>query len=80
MASLNKGIKDVESALTQLDKQSQNLTDGSAEVKKALSQIKKGLDGVSMNTEELQELADSSTQIQGGIDARCTGWRIELTG
>ena len=54
MASLNKGIKDVESALTQLDKQSQNLTDGSAEVKKALSQIKKGLDGVSMNTEELQ--------------------------
>ena len=44
----------MESALTQLDKQSQNLTDGSAEVKKALSQIKKGLDGVSMNTEELQ--------------------------
>lgn len=41
MVSLNKGIKDVESALTQLDKQSQNLTDGSAEVKKVLSQIKK---------------------------------------
>lgn len=73
MTSLNKGINDVQTALTQLNKQSKNLTSGSTEVKKAIAQIQKGLEGASINAEELQKLTTSSTQIKGGIDSLVNG-------
>lgn len=72
-ASLKDGVAKVQSALDALNSQSQTLTGGSAEVLSALKTIQNSLQGVSVNAEQLSQLAASSTQIKAGIDALTAG-------
>lgn len=67
VAALNDGITQMESALNTLNAQSSTLNDGSAQMLQALRTIQSELSGVSVTTEQLKQLTDSSSAIRQGI-------------
>ena len=67
ITSLNTGVGNMQKALNTLNAQSDSLTSGSAQVLTALQTIQTQLTGVSVTTEQLKQLTDSSAAIKQGI-------------
>lgn len=79
-SSLNNGTQDLvegmnvlNAGLKTLNNQSDTLNQGSSEVKEALITINQALQQVNINTDDLQLLATSSTQINQGIQSLVNG-------
>lgn len=73
MNSLNQGIQSVQDGLDALNAQSSQLTGGSAEVKAALVQIQQSLNGISVSTDQLNELVEGSASVKTGIQGVSDG-------
>lgn len=67
VTSLNSGVATMQSALDTLASNSNNLTDGSTQMLDALKLIQSQLSAVSVSTEQLKQLTDSSSAIKQGI-------------
>lgn len=67
MSSLNSGVTQMQSALDTLNVKSATLTGGSRQMLTALKQVQTELGKVSLTTEQLQKLTDSSAAIKKGI-------------
>ena len=67
ISSLSEGISTVRQGLDTLNSKSSSLTDGSGQVYEALKKIQSGLSGVSVSTEDLKKLTESSGQIKKAI-------------
>lgn len=65
--SLDKGVTAIQEGLKKLDSKSASLTTGSSQIKTALKTIRSGLADVSVSTEQLKQLTDSSSAIKQGI-------------
>lgn len=73
ITSLNTGVGNMQKALNTLNAQSDSLTSGSAQVLTALQTIQTQLTGVSVTTEQLKQLTDSSAAIKQGITGAYNG-------
>ena len=67
VAALNDGIVQMNTALNTLNERSATLNNGSTQMLQALRTIQSELSGVSVTTEQLKQLTDSSTAIKQGI-------------
>lgn len=67
IGSLNQGVTSMQKALNKLNKQSKNLTGGSAKMLKALKTLQSQLTPVTLSTESLTQLTESSASIKKGI-------------
>lgn len=68
VAVLQEGISSLQSALATLNGKSDNLTNGSAEMKLALETIQTNLTSVTLSVDQLTELTDASNSIKQGIN------------
>lgn len=73
IVTLQNGVITMQDGLDTLNDKSGTLTAGSSQVKGALETIQAGLNGVSIDTANIQTLVDSSGKIMAGIDALSTG-------
>ena len=67
ITSLNTGVTKMQTALNTLNSQSANLTNGSTQVLGALQMIRSELSKVAVNTDQFEQLTDSSADIKQGI-------------
>ena len=67
VATLSNGVTSMQTGLNTLDSKSAALTSGSTEVLTALTTIQSSLANVSVSTEQLKQLMDSSAAIKQGI-------------
>jgi putative membrane protein len=67
IASLQSGVTNMQSGLNTLNSKSETLTNGSAEFLAALKLLQTTLSDVSVSTEQLKTLTDSSSAIKQGI-------------
>ena len=71
--SLKSGVETIRQGLDSLNSKSSELTVASSQVMSALTAIQSALSGVSMNTDELAQLVNSSGQIKQAIDNLYSG-------
>lgn len=67
IATFSQGVTAMQEGINTLNKQSSTLTGGSAKMLSALKKLQKSLDGVSVSTEDLKKLTESSAAIKSGI-------------
>lgn len=71
--SLTQGVTAMQNGLDTLNSKSSALTTGSVQIKEALTTIQSELNKVSVSTEQLKQLTDSSSTIKQGIGDLYTG-------
>ncbi len=71
--NLKSGVETIRQGLDSINSKSSELTGASSQVMSALTQIQSALSGVSMNTDELSQLVNSSGQIKQAIENLYSG-------
>lgn len=67
ISSLSQGVRTMQEGLDTLNAKSSTLTSGSTQIKEALATMQSSLADVSVSTEQLKQLTDSSSAISQGI-------------
>lgn len=73
ISSLSSGVAAMQSGLDALNSKSEGLTSGSSEIATALKKLQSSLSSVSVSTEQLKALTDSSSDIKTSIDSLSAG-------